>query len=141
MGTMSRSGSHPGPTAATRPGNVSVTTAVDDHVRATVPDTGRPRGPRRARTPRTRPDGARDLRLLRRRGRVRDDAAGQRRGRVRGAGADGRQRGDDAEVVVDGGVRRRLDVLTALALGARGVFVARPALAAVPRDLATRWPA
>lgn len=77
--------------------------------------------------------------------------------------------------MVDGGVRRRLDVLTALALGARGVFVGRPALwglatdgaagvervlrgltdelahaaalagvadmAAVPRDLATRWPA
>ncbi|MEX0834573.1 MAG: alpha-hydroxy acid oxidase [Nitriliruptor sp.] len=36
--------------------------------------------------------------------------------------------GDDAEVYVDGGVRRGLDVLTALALGARGVFVGRPAL-------------
>jgi 4-hydroxymandelate oxidase len=36
--------------------------------------------------------------------------------------------GDDAEVLVDGGVRRGVDVLTALALGARGVFVARPAL-------------
>ncbi|WP_052664547.1 alpha-hydroxy acid oxidase [Nitriliruptor alkaliphilus] len=36
--------------------------------------------------------------------------------------------GDDAEIVVDGGVRRGVDVLTALALGARGVFVARPAL-------------
>jgi 4-hydroxymandelate oxidase len=34
----------------------------------------------------------------------------------------------DAEVYVDGGVRRGVDVLTALALGARGVFVGRPAL-------------
>ncbi len=34
----------------------------------------------------------------------------------------------DAEVLVDGGVRRGVDVLTALALGARGVFVGRPAL-------------
>lgn len=33
-----------------------------------------------------------------------------------------------AEVFVDGGVRRGVDVLTALALGARGVFVGRPAL-------------
>jgi 4-hydroxymandelate oxidase len=36
--------------------------------------------------------------------------------------------GDDVEVLVDGGVRRGVDVLTALALGARGVFVGRPAL-------------
>ncbi|MEX1177541.1 MAG: alpha-hydroxy acid oxidase [Nitriliruptor sp.] len=36
--------------------------------------------------------------------------------------------GDDAEVYVDGGVRRGVDVLTALALGARAVFVGRPAL-------------
>jgi 4-hydroxymandelate oxidase len=36
--------------------------------------------------------------------------------------------GDDAEVYVDGGVRRGVDVLTGLALGARAVFVARPAL-------------
>jgi 4-hydroxymandelate oxidase len=36
--------------------------------------------------------------------------------------------GGDAEVLVDGGVRRGVDVLTALALGARGVFVARPVL-------------
>lgn len=35
---------------------------------------------------------------------------------------------DDAEVVVDGGVRRGVDVLTALALGARAAFVGRPAL-------------
>jgi isopentenyl diphosphate isomerase/L-lactate dehydrogenase-like FMN-dependent dehydrogenase len=31
-----------------------------------------------------------------------------------------------AEVYVDGGVRRGVDVLTALALGARGVFIGRP---------------
>lgn len=36
--------------------------------------------------------------------------------------------GNEVEVLVDGGVRRGVDVLTALALGARGVFVARPAL-------------
>lgn len=36
--------------------------------------------------------------------------------------------GGEAEVLVDGGVRRGVDVLTALALGARGVFVGRPAL-------------
>ncbi len=36
--------------------------------------------------------------------------------------------GHDVEVYVDGGVRRGVDVLTALALGARGVFVGRPAL-------------
>jgi len=34
--------------------------------------------------------------------------------------------GDDAEVYVDGGVRRGSDVLRALALGARAVFVGRP---------------
>jgi 4-hydroxymandelate oxidase len=34
----------------------------------------------------------------------------------------------DVEVFVDGGVRRGVDVLTALALGARGVFVGRPVL-------------
>ncbi len=34
--------------------------------------------------------------------------------------------GDDAEVYVDGGVRRASDVLTALALGARAVFLGRP---------------
>jgi len=33
-----------------------------------------------------------------------------------------------AEVYVDGGVRRGTDVLTALALGARGVFIGRPAV-------------
>jgi 4-hydroxymandelate oxidase len=36
--------------------------------------------------------------------------------------------GDDAEVYVDGGVRRGVDVLTGLALGARAVFVGRPVL-------------
>src|SRR3712207_184769 len=34
----------------------------------------------------------------------------------------------DAEVYLDGGVRRGIDVLKALALGARAVFVGRPAL-------------
>jgi isopentenyl diphosphate isomerase/L-lactate dehydrogenase-like FMN-dependent dehydrogenase len=32
----------------------------------------------------------------------------------------------EAEVYLDGGVRRAVDVLTALALGARGVFIGRP---------------
>lgn len=36
--------------------------------------------------------------------------------------------GEEAEVFVDGGVRRGGDVLTGLALGARGVFVGRPVL-------------
>src|SRR4029450_6299140 len=36
--------------------------------------------------------------------------------------------GDRAEVYVDGGIRRGSDVLRALALGARGVFVGRPVL-------------
>lgn len=36
--------------------------------------------------------------------------------------------GDRCEVYVDGGVRRGTDVLRALALGARGVFVGRPVL-------------
>jgi 4-hydroxymandelate oxidase len=36
--------------------------------------------------------------------------------------------GDRAEVYVDGGIRSGVDVLAALALGARGVFVGRPAL-------------
>ncbi|WP_435747089.1 alpha-hydroxy acid oxidase [Nocardioides sp. SYSU DS0663] len=36
--------------------------------------------------------------------------------------------GDDAEVYADGGIRNGLDVLAALALGARGVFLGRPAL-------------
>lgn len=36
--------------------------------------------------------------------------------------------GDRAEVYVDGGIRAGADVLAALALGARGVFVGRPAL-------------
>ncbi len=36
--------------------------------------------------------------------------------------------GDDAEVYVDGGVRSGLDVLTALALGARVAFLGRPVL-------------
>jgi 4-hydroxymandelate oxidase len=34
--------------------------------------------------------------------------------------------GDRAEVFLDGGVRRGVDVLTALAVGAKGVFVGRP---------------
>jgi isopentenyl diphosphate isomerase/L-lactate dehydrogenase-like FMN-dependent dehydrogenase len=36
--------------------------------------------------------------------------------------------GDRAEVYLDGGVRRGSDVVTALALGARGVLVGRPAM-------------
>jgi 4-hydroxymandelate oxidase len=36
--------------------------------------------------------------------------------------------GDDAEVYADGGIRSGSDVLTALALGARAVFVGRPAI-------------
>ena len=36
--------------------------------------------------------------------------------------------GDRAEVYLDGGVRRGSDVLTALALGAKGVFIGRPYL-------------
>ncbi len=36
--------------------------------------------------------------------------------------------GDDAEVYVDGGIRRGTDVIKALALGARAVLVGRPAL-------------
>ncbi len=36
--------------------------------------------------------------------------------------------GDRAEVYLDGGVRRGTDVLKALALGARAVFVGRPVL-------------
>jgi isopentenyl diphosphate isomerase/L-lactate dehydrogenase-like FMN-dependent dehydrogenase len=36
--------------------------------------------------------------------------------------------GDRAEVYLDGGVRRGTDVVTALALGARAVFVGRPAM-------------
>jgi len=36
--------------------------------------------------------------------------------------------GPDVEVYVDGGVRRGSDVLTALALGARAVFLGRPTI-------------
>lgn len=39
--------------------------------------------------------------------------------------------GDSCEVYVDGGVRRGVDVVTALALGARAVFVGRPYLYAL----------
>jgi 4-hydroxymandelate oxidase len=42
--------------------------------------------------------------------------------------------GDRAEVYVDGGVRAGLDALAALALGARAVFVGRPALHALAVD-------
>ncbi|MGC4937873.1 alpha-hydroxy acid oxidase [Kribbella sp. DT2] len=42
--------------------------------------------------------------------------------------------GTDAEVYVDGGIRRGEHVLTALALGARAVFVGRPALWALTVD-------
>jgi 4-hydroxymandelate oxidase len=42
--------------------------------------------------------------------------------------------GDRAEVYVDGGIRSGVDVLAALALGARGVFVGRPALYALADD-------
>ncbi len=41
---------------------------------------------------------------------------------------------DHAEVYVDGGLRDGRDVLTALALGARGVFVGRPALWALTTE-------
>ena len=39
--------------------------------------------------------------------------------------------GDECEVFLDGGVRRGIDVVTALALGAKGVFVGRPFLYAL----------
>ena len=42
--------------------------------------------------------------------------------------------GERAEVYVDGGIRSGLDVLAALALGARGVFVGRPSLYALAVD-------
>jgi isopentenyl diphosphate isomerase/L-lactate dehydrogenase-like FMN-dependent dehydrogenase len=42
--------------------------------------------------------------------------------------------GDGVEVYVDGGVRRGVDVVTALALGARAVFVGRPMLYALAYD-------
>jgi 4-hydroxymandelate oxidase len=42
--------------------------------------------------------------------------------------------GERAEVYVDGGVRGGLDVMAALALGARGVLVGRPALYALALD-------
>jgi len=42
--------------------------------------------------------------------------------------------GERAEVYVDGGVRSGLDVLAALALGARGVFVGRPSVHALAVD-------
>jgi 4-hydroxymandelate oxidase len=42
--------------------------------------------------------------------------------------------GDEAEVYVDGGVRSAADVLTALALGARAVFLGRPVLWALADD-------
>ena len=46
---------------------------------------------------------------------------------TRGAGpVRGRAVADDAEVYADGGIRSGSDVLTALALGARAVFVGRP---------------
>jgi 4-hydroxymandelate oxidase len=38
------------------------------------------------------------------------------------------QIGDSAEVLIDGGVRRGTDILKAIALGARGVMLGRPAL-------------
>jgi 4-hydroxymandelate oxidase len=42
--------------------------------------------------------------------------------------------GDRAEVYVDGGIRSGVDVLAALALGARGVFLGRPVLYALAVD-------
>ena len=42
--------------------------------------------------------------------------------------------GDRAEVYVDGGIRSGVDVLAALALGARGAFIGRPALWALGVD-------
>jgi isopentenyl diphosphate isomerase/L-lactate dehydrogenase-like FMN-dependent dehydrogenase len=47
----------------------------------------------------------------------------------------------DVEVLVDGGVRRGTDVLTALALGARAVLLGRPALWGLAWDgeAGARW--
>jgi isopentenyl diphosphate isomerase/L-lactate dehydrogenase-like FMN-dependent dehydrogenase len=42
--------------------------------------------------------------------------------------------GDRAEVYLDGGVRRGADVITALCLGARGVFIGRPYLYGLAAD-------
>ena len=47
--------------------------------------------------------------------------------------------GGRAEVYVDGGVRTGVDVLRALALGARAVFVGRPALWSLVRAARTAW--
>jgi isopentenyl diphosphate isomerase/L-lactate dehydrogenase-like FMN-dependent dehydrogenase len=42
--------------------------------------------------------------------------------------------GDDAEVLLDGGVRRGSDVVKALALGARAVMIGRPYLWGLAAD-------
>jgi 4-hydroxymandelate oxidase len=42
--------------------------------------------------------------------------------------------GDDLEVLLDSGVRRGVDVLAALALGARAVLVGRPVISALAMD-------
>ena len=44
-------------------------------------------------------------------------------------------RGSKVEVYLDGGVRRGTDVLKALALGARAVFIGRPAIWGLAYDV------
>ena len=44
-------------------------------------------------------------------------------------------RGSDVEVYMDGGIRKGTDVLKALALGARAVFVGRPAVWGLAYDV------
>ena len=85
----------------------------------------RPQGDhdRRGRVPRRRARRRRDRRQQPRGATARSHPrAGRRAGRVVEA-VDGR-----AEIWVDGGVRRGLDIAIALALGARGVLVGRPIL-------------
>ena len=49
-------------------------------------------------------------------------------------------RNTGVEVYVDGGVRKGTDVLKALALGARAVFVGRPILWGLAHDVSTGCP-
>ena len=46
-------------------------------------------------------------------------------------------RGSNIEVYLDGGVRKGTDVLKALALGARAVFIGRPVLWGLAYDVST----